>query len=226
MDVERNLALVRNAIERAARAAGRASSEVRLVGVSKRQPIERVAAAYELGLRDFGENYVQELVARRSELPREARWHMIGHLQTNKAKQVLAADWLHGVDSMRLVEALTKAGAARSEKLPVLVEVNLAGEASKSGAAPADVEVILLAAAASPCLDPRGLMCIPPPGGGRPWFAKLRGLRDEMASKTGLSLPELSMGMSSDFEDAILEGSTMVRVGTAIFGEREEKRPE
>lgn len=205
--------------------AGRARGEVTLIAVAKTQPDERVRAAYDAGLRDFGENYVQELerhVAALAALAEPASWHVIGHLQTNKAKKAAElATLVHTVDSPKLARALGQAAAARSSPLGVLIEVNLGGEASKSGSAPDAIEAVITEVRAHPRLEARGLMCIPPPDDApRRWFAALRGHAERLRVSTGLALPELSMGMSADFEDAILEGATFVRVGTAIFGER------
>lgn len=199
--------------------AGRAPGSVRLIAVSKKQPLERVREAYDAGQRDFGENYVQELERRVTELPRDAIWHMIGHVQTNKAKRALAARVIHTVDSERLAAALSK-GLAPGGTADVLIEVNTGGEGSKSGVAPAEVRALAERVVLEPGLRLLGLMCIPPPGDGRPHFARLFELREALQRELGMELPELSMGMSDDFAAAILEGSTMVRVGTAIFGPR------
>lgn len=211
------VAEVDGAIADACRAAGRARGEVTLLAVSKKQPPERIVAGWLAGLRAFGENYVQELEAHRALLPAEARWELIGHLQTNKAKKAaqLAAR-VHTVDSERLARAL---GQARPG-LEVLVEVNVGDEASKDGVGPAGVPAVVDAARAAG-LEVVGLMCIPPADRPpRPYFAALRALAEAERARTGLALPELSMGMSGDFADAILEGSTVVRVGSALFGAR------
>lgn len=199
--------------------AGRDLREVRLVAVSKKQPLDRVRAAYDEGQRDFGENYLQELEERMRVFP-DARWHMIGHVQTNKAKKAVLASMVHGVDSEKLARALSKAAVELGREVEVLIEVNVGGEDSKSGVAPAGAEALVLALGSAPSLKLRGLMCIPPPESPRKYFAALRTLRDDLAKKTGQLLPELSMGMSGDYVEAILEGATIVRVGTAIFGER------
>lgn len=211
---------VKTRVENACATAGRKPQDVTLLAVSKKQPIEAVRAVYDAGHRNFGENYVQEMEARIAALPSDARLHMIGHLQTNKVKKALGAAMIHGVDSEKLARAIDKAAGEAGRKIPVLLEVNVGGEDSKSGVAPADCEALVLACTALPALELRGLMCIPPEEESRRYFAQLRELRDDLAKRTGLSLPELSMGMSGDFEDAILEGSTIVRVGTAIFGAR------
>jgi pyridoxal phosphate enzyme (YggS family) len=193
-----------------------------MVVASKTQNAESVRAAYQAGARDFGENYVQEGAAKRSELADldDLRWHLIGHLQTNKAR--LASESfviIHTVDSARIAAAIRRA-AGRND-FEVLIEVNTGDEASKSGVRPANLESLL--AAIRDDVRVKGLMAVPPAGvtnQSRRYFAQLRELRDRTAAQTGLSLSELSMGMSDDFEVAIEEGATMVRIGRAIFGER------
>lgn len=220
-EVAENLARVRDVIAEACARAGRRVDDVELVAVSKKQPVERVRAAYDAGQRHFGENYVQELELRVRELPADATWHMIGHVQTNKAKRAIAASVIHTIDSEKLARAIAKAVAEqRGGPKDVLVEVNTGGEEAKAGVAPEALEALLTTLAGLPALRVRGLMCIPPVDETRPHFARLRALRDALAAKTGVALPELSMGMSGDYADAIEEGATIVRVGTAIFGER------
>jgi PLP dependent protein len=196
---------------------------VTLVAVSKTQPQEAIREAFAAGQRDFGENYAQEWREKADALADLAglRWHFIGGLQTNKVKYLAGqVAWVHTVDRLALAEEISRRSAARGTTTRVLVEVNVAGEASKSGCAPADVAPLAAAVSRLPGLALRGLMCIPPAEGDpRPRFAALRALRDGL----GLDLPELSMGMSGDYEAAIAEGSTMVRVGTAIFGARPSK---
>lgn len=210
MSVAENVAGIVSRIRDAEARAGRAPGSVRLVAVSKKQPMERLHEAYDAGLRVFGENYVQELERKRPEMPDDVEWHLVGHLQSNKAKKAASmCKLVHSVGSEKLGRALGE--------VPFLLEVNLGGEESKSGVAREEVAP-LARALAGPSL--RGLMCIPPPGASRPYFAELRALRDRLEKDHGLSLPELSMGMSDDFEDAILEGATLVRVGTALFGTR------
>lgn len=218
MTVAARLSEVRGRIDEACRRAGRDSASVTLLAVSKKQPDEALEAAYIAGQRDFGENYVQELV-RKAELLPQARFHLIGHLQTNKAKKAVVAHMIHTVDSARVARALAKHVDSET-RLSVLLEVNLAREAQKAGLHPEAVREVLETVGAEPRLEVRGLMCIPPVGEGRRCFAALRELAERTRRETGLSLPELSMGMSADYEDAILEGSTMVRVGTAVFGPR------
>lgn len=214
MTVRDNLASIHERIEAACRAAGRDPSEVTLVAVSKRQPDERLAEAYDAGHRDFGENFVQELERKQALFP-DARWHLIGHVQSNKASRAATASLIHTVDSEKLLKRLAAAGAK-----DVLVQVNVDGEATKSGVLPAEAERIVRAGLETDGANPVGLMCIPAPGAGRAAFAQLARLRDEIADAVEHPLPHLSMGMSGDFEDAIREGATIVRVGTAIFGTR------
>jgi PLP dependent protein len=212
--------------DRIARAAGRARRDpatVRLVLASKTQPPAAIRAAYSAGAREFGENYVQEAAAKQDALAdlNDLRWHLIGHLQSNKARDAANRFALiHSLDSVRLAAALGR--ARRITRMPVLIEINVAGEASKSGVAPAEVERLIEAARAT--VEILGLMTIPPPATdperSRNHFAALSAMRDRLAGATGLALSELSMGMTDDFEVAIEEGATIVRVGRAIFGER------
>lgn len=219
------LAGVRERIERARARAG--ADAVTLLAVSKRHPASAVAAARSLGLVDLGENYAQELDAKRRALAddRGIRWHMIGPVQRNKAKLVATCTMVHTVDRIELLDALEHHAAAAARTLDVLVQVNIAGEASKSGVAPTAVEPLLDHAAGCGALRVRGLMTIPPAGEpeqARPHFRALRQLRDRLATtaRPRVELRELSMGMSDDLEVAIDEGATLVRVGTAIFGPR------
>lgn len=216
-EVEVRLREIQDRVLQATLQSGRPATAVRLIAVSKRQPNERVTAAYEAGQRDFGENYVQGLIDRRTLLPADAILHLIGHVQTNKVKGAAQAHYVHTLDSARLVEALAKVA---SPGLRVLIEVNLAKEGQKAGVPAAEVEPLIDRIRATP-LELVGLMCIPPEGAGGQWFGQLARLAEALRTKTGLPLPELSMGMSADFEEAIQAGATMVRVGTAIFGERQ-----
>ncbi len=196
---------------------------MRLLAVSKTKPASAVREAYQAGQRDFGENYVQELVAKAKELSDLAvSWALVGHLQTNKAKQVAELGAAcHTLDDERVVRELGKRARALGRTLPVLIEVNVGGEAQKHGVAPEGAARLVALAREEPGLSLRGLMTVPPhtedPEGARPYFARLRALADEIGREI---LPELSMGMSHDLEQAILEGATLVRVGTAIFGAR------
>jgi pyridoxal phosphate enzyme (YggS family) len=222
-EIRERFTIVQARVGAAAYKAGRDASSIRLVLASKTQPSEAIRAAANAGARDFGENYVQEAIAKRAELSdlTEIRWHLIGHLQTNKAK-VAASGFalIHSVDSVRLAEALAR--AQPSPRVHALIEVNLGGEASKTGVAPDGVAAILDAARDKLEID--GLMTIPPPAStaeaARPFFAQLRELRDRLATQSGYALSELSMGMTDDFEVAIEEGATIVRIGRAVFGER------
>jgi PLP dependent protein len=231
MSIAENIAVVRERVEAAALRAGRSAGEIALMGVTKTHPPERIREAYAAGLRLFGENRVQEFAAKAGAVAdlAEAEWHMIGHLQTNKAaKAAELFSAVDSVDSVKLAEKLDAAARSLRKKLPVLIEINLGGEAEKSGVAPdsRELEELLLAASRFEALDFRGLMTVPPftddPEDARPFFRKLRELRDAVAARRlpRIGLDVLSMGMSHDFEVAVEEGSTCVRVGTAIFGER------
>ncbi len=220
--VAERLAAIRARVQAAARRAGREPASVRLIAVSKQQPEAKIREAHAAGQRDFGESYAQELAAKAqalSDLP-DLQWHFIGHLQSNKAKLVApVVSWLHSLDSPRLAEELGKRRGG--EALRCLVEVNIGREPQKHGVAPAQVGEVAEALLALPGVSLQGLMALPPAGdaaGGH--FAALRRLRDELSARLGRPLPELSMGMSDDFEAAIAEGATFVRVGTAIFGAR------
>jgi PLP dependent protein len=229
MTIRENLARLRERIEAAALKAGRRGDEITLIGVSKTHPSEAIREAYEAGLRHFGENRVQEWETKRPRLDdlHGARWQLVGHLQSNKAGK--AAKLFHSVDSVddwELAQRLNRAceGKAAGETLRVLVEVHLGGEETKTGVAEEGLEELAAKILAFERLQFRGLMCIPPyqesPEQVRPYFARLRALRDRLESRLGWNLPTLSMGMSHDFEAAIAEGATEVRVGTALFGSR------
>ena len=217
LDVAANLAAVRARIAAAAARVGRDPADVCLIAVAKTKPAALVRAALAAGATDIGENYVQEAVAKRAAVPEPARWHLIGHLQRNKAGQALQTfDCIHTVDRAELGAALARHAGLRGVPARVLVEVNIGGEASKRGVAPRELPA-LLAALCDPHLAVSGLMTVPPPGAPeatRPFFRQLRTL----AGSAGLT--ELSMGMTDDFEVAIEEGATMVRIGRAIFGAR------
>jgi pyridoxal phosphate enzyme (YggS family) len=224
------LAAVRERVCRVAVASGREPNSVKLIAVSKTQPSAAIREAYAEGQRDFGENYVQELLQKAEELRDlpELRWHLIGHLQRNKAKQVAPLlSLLHTVDTPELASELGKrlAALAPERRLQVLVEVSIAGEEQKHGAAPQDLTELLAAVEALPQLTLRGLMCVPPlsedAAAARPHFDRLRELQAQHGGAA--RLPELSMGMTHDLEHAIAAGATLVRVGTAIFGARPAK---
>jgi pyridoxal phosphate enzyme (YggS family) len=224
--LEGRLKDVRGRLARAAARAGRDAGSVRLVGVCKTVPADRVADAVALGLADLGENRVQEARDKIAAVGREGvRWHMIGHLQRNKAALAVELfDRIHGLDSPALADAVSRRAVGVGRRLPALVEVNVSGEASKHGVRPDDAAALIGHVAALPGIALDGLMTIAPysddPEDARPHFARLRELRDALERECGVRLPELSMGMSGDFEVAVEEGSTLVRVGTAIFGER------
>ncbi len=214
-EVARAVQEVRERIARAAERAGRDPATVTLVAVTKTRPAEDLLLAFEAGVRHFGENRVQEAEAKFPSLPAGAVRHLIGPVQSNKAgRAARIADVVETVDSAAIAERLDRAAAAAGKRLPVLVEVNTGGESTKAGVAPGDVASLVQAVRTLPALDLRGLMTIPPPGDTRPHFVTLR----ELARALGL--PELSMGMSDDFEAAVEEGATIVRIGTALFGAR------
>ena len=231
MTIQENIARVREQIEAAARRAGRALEDITLMAVSKTFPPELIREAYGAGMRVFGENRVQEFAGKAGAVRdlADAEWHLIGHLQSNKAAKAVelfsAAD---SVDSVRLAERLNNFAEAAGKMLPVLIEINVGGEEAKTGIAPESEELkqILLGAPRWKNLAIRGLMTVPPytedPEGARAYFRQLREIRDGIAARRlpAVGMDTLSMGMSHDFEVAIEEGSTCVRVGTAIFGER------
>jgi PLP dependent protein len=221
-----NLEHIRERIARAAERAGRRVDEVTLVAVSKTFPADAIRAAYELGLRSFGENRVQEFESKQPKLAGlDVTWHLIGHLQSNKARR--AANLFHridSVDSLALAQKLDSAAGPERKRLPVLIEVHLGGETTKNGVADKDLASLAAAISPMPHLELRGLMTIPPYSDdaeqARPYFRKLRELRDATTRQLGTPLPRLSMGMSHDFEIAIEEGATEIRLGTALFGTR------
>ena len=226
--IQENVVKVRERSAAACRRCARQPEDVKILAISKTFPPESIREAYEAGLRDFGENRVQEAKAKRPALSDlNITWHLVGHLQTNKAKAARELfHWVHSVDSFRLAQKLEQATASGGGRLPVLLEVNLGGEESKAGVG--EAEIIQLAEQVSELatLEVRGLMVIPPffadPEEVRPYFRRLRELAQAIGSRNiaNLSMEELSMGMSHDFEIAIEEGATIIRVGTAIFGAR------
>lgn len=231
MSISENIAKIRERMNAAAHRSGRRVEDIALMAVTKTHPVERIREAYTAGLRLFGENRVQEFAGKAGALAdlREAEWHMIGHLQTNKAAK--AAELFRAVDSVdsvKLAEKLDTAARGHGKRLRVLIEVNVGGEAAKSGVAAdsPELEEILSSASRLEALEFCGLMTIPPytedPEGARGYFRKLCELRDSIAKRKvpAVTMDLLSMGMSHDFEVAIEEGSTCVRAGTAIFGER------
>jgi pyridoxal phosphate enzyme (YggS family) len=222
-DIRANLDRVRERVARAAERAGRRASDVLLIGVSKTVEVARIRQAIDAGVAALGENRVQEARDKVSEIGRPVPWHLIGHLQTNKVRDALELfDVIHSLDRMDLAKELDKRARARGRTVDVLVEVNVAAEVSKGGVAPDGLGDLLDSVAAMSSLKVRGLMAIPPEAkdadDSRVWFRALRKLGERY------SFGELSMGMSGDFEVAIEEGATMVRVGTAIFGPRAPRR--
>jgi hypothetical protein len=229
--IEDNLQRVQERLVAAARKVGRRSEEITLIGVSKTQPAAAIRAAYEGGLRHFGENRVQEWEGKRASLgDLRANWHLVGHLQSNKAGR--AAGLFHSVDSVEDLALAQRLDRIRAEqvgapKLRVLIEVRVEEEESKNGVKPEEAAALAGKLSEFAHLELAGLMCIPPfledAEKVRPWFRRLRELRDSLAREIGREFPVLSMGMSHDFEVAIEEGATEVRVGTAIFGSRPAK---
>ena len=229
MSIAENVQRIRERIAAAALRAGRNPAEITLMAVTKTVEPARIREAYDAGIRVFGENRVQEFAKKREALAdlTGAEWHLVGHLQTNKAADAAELfTHIDSVDSLRLAEKLNSAAAKLNKKLQVLLEVNIADEQSKSGIAREELDTLLAAATKFEDLRIAGLMAIPPftedPETDRPYFRKLRQLRESVAARNlpGIQFAELSIGMSHDFEVAIEEGSTCVRIGTAIFGER------
>ena len=223
-----NIARVEERISAACQRSGRRREDVRLVAVSKTHPAELIRAAFEAGVHDFGENRVQEAKSKLSELADlGATWHLVGHLQSNKARMARELfHWVHSLDSLHLAEKLMQAAPPGGARLPVLIEVNLGEETSKAGVRAGEVAALAEQVAPLETLELRGLMVIPPffenPEDVRPYFRQLRALARDLERRNlpNVSMQELSMGMSHDFELAIEEGATMVRIGTAIFGAR------
>jgi pyridoxal phosphate enzyme (YggS family) len=231
VSIAENIASIYERIERAARRARRDEREITLMAVTKTVAPERIREAYAAGIRVFGENRVQEFAAKSETLKdlKGADWHLIGHLQSNKAAAAGELfNAIDSVDSLKVVQKLNAAATKRGKRLPVLIEINIAGEANKSGFAPgsAQLDDLLGSAPDLPYLEIRGLMAVPPfgenPESARTYFRKMRELRDSIRARafTAMKMNVLSMGMSHDFEVAIEEGSTCVRIGSAIFGER------
>ena len=221
---------LRGRLAAAVRAAGRAEGDVTLIAVSKLHPAEGIACLAACGQVDFGENYVQEACAKQAELSGNpecaaVRWHCIGHVQSRKARDVAGRFALiHSLDSLKLAAGLERHLETSGARQPVLIQVNIGGEVQKSGVAVEDLPALAEGVMALPHLELQGLMCLPPVfddgPAARPHFARLRGLRDELELRLGCALPHLSMGMSGDFEEAVAEGATLVRIGTDIFGPR------
>jgi pyridoxal phosphate enzyme (YggS family) len=224
-DIGASIAAVRQRVDRACTRAGRSPDDVRVVAISKTFSVERIGELVNSGHTLLGENLVQEALRKIPRLGPEVRWHFVGHLQRNKARDVAGVfELIHSVDSERLAGELNRRAGRAGVRQAILVQVNLSQEASKFGVGEEELPGLLEAVAALDHLDIRGLMTIPPPvehaEDSRPWFVKLRELRDRLAGTADLALPELSMGMTDDFEIAVEEGATLVRVGRAIFGER------
>ena len=220
-----NLINIHSRIQDAAHRVGRQVSDVRLVAVSKTYPPAVIQEAWNSGQHVFGENRVQDALPKIAELPAEAEWHFIGHLQSNKIRKALPAFTLiHGVDNLELAQQINRIAGEMGLTANILLEINVSGEATKFGFSPADLRENLEGLLCLPNIRINGLMTMAPysedPETARPVFSKLRILRDELAAKTGQALRELSMGMSGDFEVGIEEGATIVRIGSSIFGHR------
>jgi pyridoxal phosphate enzyme (YggS family) len=227
MAIAANLNDVQGRISAAARSVGRTPQSVRLVAVSKTRPADDIRQAYRAGQVVFGENYVQELVEKSAELAEPVEWHFIGHLQSNKVRQIAGlVTLIHSVDRLSLAEEISRQWGKLGLGCDILIQVNISGEASKSGTSQAEALQLVRAVAQLPHLSIRGLMTMPPffddPASARPFFAALRRLAQKVTATgiPGVSMEELSMGMSGDFEAAVQEGATLVRVGTSIFGAR------
>ncbi|AGA84895.1 MAG: YggS family pyridoxal phosphate-dependent enzyme [Gammaproteobacteria bacterium HGW-Gammaproteobacteria-9] len=226
--IEKNIAKVAARIREAAQAVDRDPATVGLLAVSKTQPAAAIREAAAGGILDFGENYLQEALDKQAELSDlSLAWHFIGPIQSNKTKSIAERfDWVHSVDRLKIAQRLSDQRPAELPPLNICLQVNVSGEASKSGCAPEELLQLAQAVAAMPQLRLRGLMCIPAPSEDpaeqRAAFARLRALRDELP----LTLDTLSMGMSQDLEAAIAEGATWVRIGTALFGARDYGRPQ
>lgn len=223
-----NLKKVIERMENAAKRAGRNPEDITLIAVSKTKPVELIKQVYDAGIREFGENKVQEIDRKSEVLPKDIKWHMIGHLQRNKVKTVIKeACLIHSVDSIRLAEQISKDAATLGISVPVLLEVNIACEESKYGFKAEETEAALVEIAKLPNITVRGLMTSAPitdnPEDNRIYFKALKQLRVDLKAKNidNTSMDFLSMGMTGDFEVAVEEGATHIRVGTAIFGERD-----
>jgi len=230
MDLAANLETIRHRIRAACERAGRNPDSVTLLAVSKTHPPETIKAAADCGQVFFGENKVQEAKAKIPLCPGKLRWHFIGHLQSNKCRDAVELfEMIQSVDSLSLAQEINKRAEQAARRMPVLMEVNVAGEASKFGYQPERLLAELKQLNALPRLEVRGLMTVPPwspeAEDSRPHFRRLRELKERAEAVFGAPLPHLSMGMSGDFEIAIEEGATMVRVGTALFGPRAKAKP-
>ncbi|HEX8372145.1 MAG TPA: YggS family pyridoxal phosphate-dependent enzyme [Chthoniobacterales bacterium] len=224
-DMSEAIAALQDRIAAAAARSGRGADQIELIAVSKTHPLEAIREARECGLRLFGENKVQEARAKIADAPSDLRWHLLGHLQSNKVRHALPLfEMIHSVDSVELATQIDRIAAELGLFPKILLEVNVAGEASKFGFKPEALRAQIEQLIALPRLQIDGLMTIAPyaeePEASRPFFKQLRELRDQLATEQNIPLAHLSMGMSGDFEIAIEEGATLVRVGTAIFGSR------
>lgn len=231
--LKENLALVEQKIADACRRSVRARDEVKLIAVSKTKPVDMLQEVYDGGMRDFGENKPQEIKEKYPQLPQDIKWHMIGHLQRNKIKYIIdKVCMIHSVDSLRLAEAINEEAAKHGLVMPVLVEVNVAGEDTKYGIRPEETEQFIRQISVLPHIEVNGLMTIAPytenPEDNRVYFRNLNKLYVDINEKNidNVNMCNLSMGMTGDYEIAIEEGATMVRVGTGIFGERIYSRTE
>lgn len=227
MYIQDQLGEIRNAIAGAAARAGRTAESITLLAVSKTFPVSDIMQAYADGQRIFGENRLQEAMEKMPQMPQDCEWHLIGPLQRNKVRKALEQGFalIQAVDSMKLAATISRIAGELGITARILLEVNIDGEASKHGFTPQQLEEEWEALTELPGLDIRGLMCIPAPvddpQDARPAFAALRTLEEKLRERGPLPLPELSMGMSHDFEVAVEEGATIVRVGSAIFGKRD-----
>ncbi|MGF0032863.1 YggS family pyridoxal phosphate-dependent enzyme [Bariatricus sp. SGI.154] len=226
--LKENLTFVENEIQAACQRSGRDREDVTLIAVSKTKPVEMLNEAYDLGVRIFGENKVQELADKHEVMPKDIHWHMIGHLQRNKVKYIIdKVDLIHSVDSIRLAETIEKEAAKHNITANILIEVNVAKEESKFGLMPEELDEFITQIAEFSHIHVKGLMTIAPfvddPEENRPIFARLRKLSVDIAKKNvdNITMSILSMGMTNDYQVAIEEGATMVRVGTGIFGARD-----
>lgn len=225
--IQENVRKVEKCIDEACIKAGRVKSEVTLVAVSKTKPVSLLREAYDAGIRDFGENRVQELLEKIPEMPADIRWHMIGHLQRNKVKDIVGrVSLIHSVDSLRLAEEISREASKKGVAADILLEVNVSGEESKFGIPVKEAAELAEAVSKLPAIHIRGLMTVAPiqeePEQNRPFFRKLKQLSVDIRQKNvnNITMDVLSMGMTGDFAAAIAEGATCVRVGTGIFGER------
>ena len=226
--ITQNLKQTQNNIAEAAKKTGRTSDDILLVAVSKTKPLSALQEAYNAGIRDFGENKVQELCDKYDQLPKDIRWHMIGHLQRNKVKYLIGkVTMIHSVDSLRLAEEISKESVKKDAQTDILLEINCAGEESKFGIRPKDTFALVRQIAVLPNVHIRGLMTVAPltqtPEENRVYFQLMKKLSVDIAKKNidNITMSILSMGMTNDYQVAIEEGATMVRVGTGIFGARD-----